>query len=134
MICHEGIATKNRIPVLSNVYDIPVRLKTLNRDFFVMFNRRKQKFEIHCASQVGDTLACVLPFDELDARAIAYAREHSAERLEQIAREVDAYNERMLAASEREMLDKANYKMRETFNYLKNNSRTDSVPKEVIAE
>ena len=64
-----------------------------------MFNRRKQKFEIHCASQIGDTLACVLPFDELDARAIAYAREYSAERLEQIAREVDAYNERMVTGS-----------------------------------
>lgn len=134
MICHEGVASYGRIPVTDNVYDIPVRLKALNRDFFVMFNTLRQKYEIHCASQIGDTLACTLPYDELDARAITHARKYAAARLEEIAREVDAYNEKLLADAERNMLDKANYKMRETFNYLKNNTHTDSVPKEVIEE
>lgn len=134
MICREGAASFGRIPVTDNVYDIPVRLKALNRDFFVMFNTLQQKYEIHCASQIGDTLACTLPYDELDARAVTYAREYAAERLEQIAREVDAYNKKMLRDAERDMLDKANYKMRETFNYLKDNTHTDDVPKEVIEE
>jgi len=132
--CVEGRYDRNHIPVTSHVMDIPVRLKELNRAFFVMFNTRTQKYEIHCADQPFETLACSLPFEELDARAITYAREYSVERLEKIAREIEEYNERLVAKAEADMMDKANYKMKEAFNYLKNNSKTDSIPKEVIQE
>jgi hypothetical protein len=134
MRCTEGRPCKDRLPVLNNVYDIPVRLKEVNRDFFVMFNTRKQKFEVHCASQPFDTLACVLPFDELDARAIQYVREFSRERTEHLAEEIDRYNEELDRREQEAMIDKASYKCREAFNYLKNNSKTDSIPQEVIDE
>jgi len=132
--CYEGQHSKDRIPVISHVTDIPVRLKELNRAFFVMFNTKKQKYEIHCSDQPFSTLACVLPFDELDARALTYVREFSNERFEKNARDVEEHNERLIAKAEADLIDKANYKMREAFNYLKNNSKTDSVPREVIYE
>ena len=134
MRCTEGRPQKGLIPVLNNVYDIPVRLKEVNRDFFVMFNTRKQKFEIHCASQPFDTLACVLPFDELDARAINYVREFARERTEHLAEEIERYNEELDKKQKAALLDKANYKCREALNYLKNNSHTDSIPQEVVNE
>ena len=132
--CVEGRFERDRIPVVNSVFDIPVRLKELNRAFFVMFNIKTQKYEVHCADQPFETLACTLPYDELDARAIEYVREHSVERLEKVIREIDEYNEKMVQKEEAALIDKANYKMREAFNYLKNNSRTDSIPKEVIEE
>lgn len=132
--CVEGQFDREHIPVISHAMDIPVRLKALNGAFFVMFNVRTRKYEVHCADQPFETLACVLPFDQLDARAIRYVREHSAQRLEDVAREIEEYNEKLVRRAETEMLDKANYKMKETFNYLKNNSKTDRVPEEVIAE
>lgn len=132
--CVEGRFDKDHVPVTSHAMDIPIRLKELNGAFFVMFNVRTQKYEIHCADQPFETLACVLPFDQLDARSIEYVREHSAGRLETIAREIDEYNEKLVKRAEEAALDKANYKMREAFNYLKNNSKTDSIPKEVIEE
>lgn len=132
--CTEGRFSRDRIPVLSHAMDIPVRLKEVNRDFFVMFNTRTQRYEIHCASQLGDTMACSLPFDELDARAIRYAREFSAARTKQIAEEIERYNEKLEKDRYDAMLDKANYKCREAFNYLKNNSKTDEIPEEVLRE
>ena len=134
MICIEGRPCKDRLPVLSNVYDIPVRLKEVNRDFFVMFNTRNQRFEIHCASQPFDTYSCTLPFDELDSRAIEYVREFSRERTQNIVREIEEYNAALDAREQAALIDKANYKCREAFNYLKNNSHTDSIPQEVIDE
>ena len=134
MFCTEGRPCKDRLPVLSNVYDIPVRLKEVNRDFFVMFNTRKQVFEIHCASQPYDTYACTLPFDELDARALRYVREFSRERTQNLAKEIEEYNAKLDAKEKAAMLDKASYKCREAFNYLKNNSKTDAIPQEVIDE
>lgn len=132
--CIEGKASRNRIPVLDNVYDIPARLKSLSRSFFVMFNTLTQKFEIHSSDDPYDTFECALPFDELDARAIEYARKYSAARLEETAREVELHNERLEKSRYKEMLDKANYKTKEVFNYLKNNSKTDAVPMEVVNE
>lgn len=132
--CIEGKASRNRIPVLDNVYDIPARLKSLSRSFFVMFNTLTQKFEIHSSDDPCDTFECALPFDELDARAIEYARKYSAARLEETAREVELHNERLEKSRYKEMLDKANYKTKEVFNYLKNNSKTDAVPMEVVNE
>lgn len=132
--CVEGRNDQNRIAVLSNATDIPARLKEVNRDFFVMLNKNSQRFEVHCASQPFDTLACTLPFDELDGRALVYVREYASERFERVAAEVDAYNEQLVAREERYVIDRANYKMREAFNYLKNNSKTDVIPKEVIDE
>ena len=134
MKCTEGRPCKDRLPVLNNVYDIPVRLKEVNRDFFVMFNTRIQKYEVHCASQPFDTLACVLPFGELDARTIQYVREFSRERTAHIAEEIERYNEELDRKEQAAMIDKANYKCREAFEYLKNNSKTDSIPQEVIDE
>lgn len=134
MICTEGRPCEDRIPVLTHIYDIPVRLKEVNGDFFVMFNTRSQKYEVHCKSQPFDTLACVLPFDELDARAITYVREFARERTEDIAREIDQYNDELDRKEKAALIDKANYKCREAFNYLKNNSKTDAIPQEVIAE
>ena len=132
--CVEGEASFGRIPVLDNVYDIPARLKSLSRSFFVMLNTRTQKFEIHSSNVPYNTFECALPFDELDARAIEYARRYSAVRLEETAREVELHNERLEKRRYNEMIDKANYKAREVFNYLKNNSKTDDVPMEVIDE
>jgi hypothetical protein len=132
--CVEGRFDRDHVPVTSHALDIPIRLKELNGAFFVMFNVRTQRYEVHCATQPFDTLACTLPFDQLDARAIEYVREHSVERLETIAREIEEHNEKLVKRAEEEAIDKANYKMREAFNYLKNNSKTDSIPKEVIEE
>lgn len=134
MRCTEGRPCKDRLPVLSNVYDIPVRLKEVNRDFFVMFNTRQQKFEIHCASQPFDTYACTLPYDELDARALQYVREFSRERTEHLAEEIDLYNEELDRKEKAALIDKANYKCREALNYLNDNTHTDSIPQEVIDE
>lgn len=118
----------------SHTLDIPVRLKEVNRDFFVMFNTRLQKYEIHCASQPESTLACVLPFEELDNRTLVYVREFSRERTQNLAREIEEYNERLEKKRQAELLDKAGYKTREAFNYLRNNSKTDTIPQEVIDE
>ena len=134
MRCTEGVACKDRIPVLTHAMDIPARLKEVNRDFFVMFNTRKQIFEIHCASQIGDTLACTLPYPELDARTIQYVREFSRERTEHLAEEIERYNAELDRKEQAAMLDKAAYKTKEAFRYLQNNSKTDDIPQEVINE
>lgn len=131
-VCREGFYSPDRIPVTKHVCDIPDRLKQIDRHYFVMFNTRSQRFELHDARQRGSTLACVLPFDELDARALVYARKYHVSRLSQTVREVDDFNDRLEREARRRFLNDAADRTREAFSYLKNNSRTDEIPKELM--
>ena len=130
--CREGEFAEGRIPVSSHVTDIPARLKAINPGWFVMLNARTQRFEIHDAAQPGGTLACVLPFDELDARAIEYARRYHVSRLHETAREIDEYNERLERAAQRDYLALAADKTREAISYLRRRTDTDTIPKELM--
>lgn len=134
MTCTEGRPTKGRVPVLTHALDIPARLKEISRDFFVMFNTVTQKYEVHDASQPYSTLACILPFDELDYRSIQYVREFFHKNVTDMAKEIEEYNTRLDAKQQADLIDKANYKAKEALTYLNNTTKTDSIPKEVIAE
>ena len=131
MICREGEYAPGRIPVVSHALNIPARLKAVGAGYFVMLNVRTQRFEIHDAAQRENTLACVLPFDELDARAIEYARRYHVSRLGETAREVDDCNERLEREARRRCLEEAADKTREAVNYLKHRTDTDMIPKEL---
>jgi len=132
VICREGEFAAGRIPVTSHVTDIPARLKALAPGYFVMFNTRAQRFEIHDAAQRGGTLACVLPFDALDSRAVEYARRYHVSRLAETAGEVDAFNERLEREAREKYLERAAGKTREALTYLEKRTDTDIIPKELI--
>ena len=128
----EGAYGENRIPVTSHALDIPDRLKAVDKGYFVAFNTISQKYEIHCAWQPDTTYCCTLPFDELDARAIEYARAYSRERFAQTVAEMEAYNAKLSERREKELLDTAGYKTRMAFDYLRHTDKTDRIPEEII--
>ena len=130
--CREGEYAKDRVPVMCTVCGIPVRLKEISPTYFVMFNKKTQKFEIHDSAQPDTTLACELPYDELDARALEYVREHHVSRLDQIAMEIDAYNDKLVNDATAAHLDTAGQKMKETIRYLKAHESAEEIPEEII--
>ena len=132
VFCREGEYARDRIPVTSHVTDIPARLKEIAPGYFVMLNTRTQRYEIHDSAQPFGTLACALPFDALDARALDYARRYHVSRLMETAREVDACNERLERDAQARLMDRAAQKTREAVNYLKHKTDTDTIPKELI--
>ena len=131
VICREGEYGPDRTPVVSHVCDIPARLKRVSPGFFVMLNTRTQRYEIHDAAQRPSTLACSLPFDALDARAVEYARRYHVARLEETAREVEAHNERLEREAERRHFGEAADRLREAVNYLRDKPDTDALPREL---
>ena len=123
---------RDRIPVVSHALDIPARLKELDPNYVVMFNAATQKYEIHYGESGWSTLECVLPYDELDERAIRHVREHRIERMEAIVREMEEHNRRIEEEAYRSMMDKAEQQTKEAMKYLRNNSKTDEIPKELM--
>lgn len=94
------------IPVFTNVYRIPERLKELDENFFVVFNTKKQMFEIHSLANKGDTYGITIPLQELDARVFPIVRRANLRvRGKEIFREIDRHNERLKKSNERRNRD-----------------------------
>jgi hypothetical protein len=100
------------LPVDSNVFNIPERLRQIDPGYFVMFNPRNQTFELHHEGQ-DFTYCLTFPFDELDGRAIDYVQETRIERLGAIRRQMDAHNEKVEADKRRDFDDKVDYLSKE---------------------
>lgn len=133
--CHEGHYCAERIPVTTNVFNIPERLKEIDPRFFVMFNKVEQQYEVHVEGQLGGTLGCVLPFEELDARAIEYVQARTQQHFDEMAKQIDVHNEKMVKAREEASLDKACYKTKQAFLWDDHHpSGEGDFPEELIAE
>ena len=132
--CREGEYSKDRIPVTGSVYGIPERMKEFRESLFIMFNTKTQRYEVHDSAQDECTLACELPYDELDARALLYVREHHVSRLKELAEEVERHNERLEQAAHDAAMDKAGYRMKEAIRYLSSHESAETLPKEMIED
>ncbi len=58
--------------VSHDVYNIANRIKKIDRDYYVVLDTIKRKYEIHNSSQLGSSYCLTLPYDDLDARALDY--------------------------------------------------------------
>ncbi len=112
-VCAEGRHTEDYVPVTSDVYSISERIKAVDERFFIMFNRKTQRFEVHVKGQPATTFGCELPFDTLDARALEYVRKYSAARTQSLARDIAAHNDRLAESRHGKHIENAGYKMRE---------------------
>lgn len=93
--------------VTSNVYDIPARLKEYDPSFFIVYNNKYERLEVHSLENKGSTFCMVVPYEELDERILVLIRRNDLKtRGRAIFKELDKDNERLEKSRERE---KANY-------------------------
>ena len=76
--------------ITNDLFDIAARLKSVNERYVVYYNEQKQRFEVH--DGVKNCLEFVVPFDELDARTVEYARYSNVCRAAEILAEVERHN------------------------------------------
>lgn len=127
--CREGVNDAERIAVTGDALDIVRRIKEIYEGYFVMLNRRTQKFEVHVRGQQC-TLGCELPFEQLDARAVEYVRRHERDRIDEYMREMDREAARQEAERARKLREAAE-RMADGLAYVSNKS-TDEFPDEAI--
>lgn len=93
------------ILITDDLYGIASRLREIDDDYRVYRNPDKHRFEVHSKSG----LQVVCPWEELDARLIAYVRETRVQRLDELMRAIDEENARLELSEERERRDKLEY-------------------------
>ena len=79
--------------ITDDLFDIARRLVSVNDNYVLYYNVEKGRYEVH--DKQKRCLEFVVPFDELDARTVEYARYSKVEHAKQIFAEVERHNERL---------------------------------------
>lgn len=77
-----------KIVIKNDVFDIASRLKEIDKDYFVVWDTVKQRFEVHNSKNRGDTFCVSVPHKSLDARTITRVLYTRIERVEQLLDEL----------------------------------------------
>lgn len=81
-----------KVQILNDMYNISKRIKNIDRDYYVVLNISKQKFEVHNSSQIGSSYCLTLPYDKLDDRVLKFVLKTKSANIEKILEEIENDN------------------------------------------
>ena len=81
--------------VTNDVFFVADRIKDIDKNYFIVFNAIKQKFEVHNLMQLGGSYCFTIPYDSLDERTIEYTLKTRRENIDKIIQELDLENEKL---------------------------------------
>ena len=69
-----------KIKILNDVYNISKRIKYIDKDYYIVYDTSKHKFEVHNSNQSGGSYCLTLPYKELDERSLKHVRSSQRKR------------------------------------------------------
>ena len=113
-----------RLLIKSDLFNITKRIKQIDKKYFIVFNKKTKKFEVHYKRN-SSTLELVLPFDRLDKRTLDFVLKTKMENKQKLIEEMEKNNQKLEDEKNRNMLDEATYKAKEMLRYAQ--SKTGDV-------
>lgn len=89
--------------IKSDVFDISKRIKEIDKGYYIVFNRQKQRFEVHHKLQRGGSYCFAVPYKQLDARTLTLTRKTMAKNAKKVFDEIENDNKRL----QKEQIEKA---------------------------
>lgn len=83
---------KNFVAINYDPCFIAQRIKEIDAQYFIVFNIKKQKFEVHHLGQIDGTYCFTIPYKVLDERTLFYTLKTRSQNAEQIIKELDSQN------------------------------------------
>ena len=87
------------IKINYDVYDISRRIKKIDRNYFIVFNTSKQKFEVHLSKQIGGSYCLTLPYKNLDERALKHVLKSQTINIDDILEKIENDNKILESAN-----------------------------------
>ena len=81
------------IEITNDLYDIAWRLRAINDNYRVYYNAEKGRYEVF--NGVTCTLEFIVPYHELDARTVEYARYTSVANAETLLSDIEKNNAKL---------------------------------------
>ena len=94
------------IEIKDDLFDISSRIKSIDENYKIYFNRGTCRYELHDSSKTPSFQA-VFPHTSLDKRALDFARHSSIKNKELILAEIDAHNARLEKQRQDEIINNA---------------------------
>lgn len=101
-----------------DLYNIGQRIQDIDEGYFVLYNHRFHRWEVHHVDNHPQTYAFVVPFDFLDARTLEYCWKTKRENTDRLLKEMEANNEKIKASKDREFKNSMEDASRETADLL----------------
>lgn len=106
------------IKISNDAFNIAERIKALNPHYFIVFNTKKQLFEVHNAKQHSNTF-CITCENGLNFNVINKLRKTRIENIEKLIKEIEINNQLIEREASEQVKDVAQCKAREMFDYAK---------------
>ena len=78
----------------NDLFNIVQRIKNIDKKYFVVFNLKRKKFEVHYKRN-KNTYELTIPFDELDARAVYFVLKTKMENQKKLLKEIEESNKKL---------------------------------------
>jgi len=105
--------------VTHDLFGISERLRQIDKDYFVLYNHRMNRWEVHNTESFPHTYSFVVPYEFLDARTLDYAMKTRRENTDKLLREMEENNERIKASKDRDFKNNLESASLETANDLR---------------
>ncbi|MBQ8844911.1 MAG: hypothetical protein IJ008_02715 [Clostridia bacterium] len=83
------------IKIITDSLFICERLREIDKNYFIVFNEIRNKFEVHNSAQNLDTYCLTLPYDFLDERCIDLVLKTRIENKDKLIKLMDLENEKL---------------------------------------
>lgn len=90
--------------IKNDVFNVANRLKSIDKNYFVIYNSNRQKYEVHY-KRSGNTYELTVPYDQLDARTIKLVHTSKVENQKQIFENLEKQNALFEQANKKAILE-----------------------------
>lgn len=80
--------------IKSDLFNIVKRIKSINSKYFVLYNFKRKKYEVHF-KRSKNTYELTIPFDTLDARAVNLVMKTKMENQKKLLEEIEESNKKL---------------------------------------
>lgn len=103
--------------IKNDLFDIASRIKKINSGYFIVYNYKKSRFEVHNKNQPANTLSLVSPYHKLDVRLLHLVQKTSINNASKVLKEIEKTNEKITKNATDKVLDISKSKLKEIYKY-----------------
>ena len=108
--------------IKNNAFNLVERLKKIDKSFYIVFNSKNECFEVHSNKQ-KNSFCFKVPYSQLDARTLHYAKKTSVKNLTEILQEIEKFNSQQELNSKKEKEDYIKQRGYEIMFFLQNSTK-----------
>ena len=105
------------IKIDSDVFDISKRIKEIDKDYYIVYNLKTNKFEVHNSSQNLNSYALTCPYEKLDKRLLDYTMKTRICNSDKLLDEIDNHNRKIEKEIEEKRKDESGIIFKEIYKY-----------------